>query len=160
MLDTFRGLPVHALVVHAVVVLVPLCALGLVVIAVVPRWRPRFGLLVVLGTTAALACIPVATASGKNLQKRIHASGVIERQISHHRQLGQQVIWFVLVMWVLAVALYLVDRAGRTGAVALVVAVLAALAGLAATAQVVRAGEAGSTAVWKCTISPQSCQSG
>ena len=160
MLDTFRGLPVHALVVHAVVVLVPLSALGLVVIAAVPRWRSRYGLLVVLGTTAALVCVPVAVSSGKNLQKRIHASGVVAAQISHHRSLGQQVIWFVLVMWVLAVALYLVDRAGRTGALAVVVAVLAGLSAVAATAQVVRTGEAGSTAVWKCTISPQSCRTG
>ena len=160
MLDTFRGLPVHALVVHAVVVLVPLSALGLVVIAAVPRWRRRYGLLVVLGSTAALVAVPIAVASGKNLQKRINASGVVAQQISHHRSLGQQVIWFVLVMWVLAVALYLVDRAGRTGAVALVVAVLAGLSAVAATAQVVRTGEAGSNAVWKCTISPQACRTG
>jgi hypothetical protein len=160
MLDTFRGLPVHALVVHAVVVLVPLTGLGLIVIAAVPRWRQRFGILVALGATAALVAVPVATASGKNLQKRINASGVVAQQINHHRHLGQQVIWFVLVMWVLAVALVLVDRAGRTGGLAIAVALLAALAGIAATAQVVRAGEAGSTAVWKCTIDPKSCSTG
>jgi hypothetical protein len=160
MFDTFRGLPVHALVVHAVVVLVPLSAFGLVAIAAVPRWRPRFGLLVVLGSTAALVCVPVATRSGNRLQKRLNASGVVADQIAHHKSLGQQVIWFVLVMWVLAVALYLLDRAGRAGALVVTVAVVAALAGIAATAQVIRTGEAGSTAVWKCTITPNACSTG
>ena len=36
MFDTILGLPVHALVVHAVVVLVPLAAFGLIAIALVP----------------------------------------------------------------------------------------------------------------------------
>ena len=41
MFDTFLGLPVHALVVHAVVVLVPLAALGLIAIAVYRRGATR-----------------------------------------------------------------------------------------------------------------------
>jgi hypothetical protein len=160
MLDLFRGLPVHALVVHAVVVLVPLSAAGLLAIALVPRWRSRYGFLVVLGVTASLVAVPVATRSGRNLQKRLGASGVVADQINHHKQLGSQVLWFVLVMWVLVVALYLLDRAGRRGGLVMAVAVLAAIAGLAAAAQVVRTGEAGSTAVWKCTITPASCSKG
>ena len=43
MFDTIDGLPVHALVVHAVVVLLPLALLGTIAIAVRPAWRARFG---------------------------------------------------------------------------------------------------------------------
>jgi hypothetical protein len=41
--DTVAGLPVHPLVVHAAVVLLPLSAIGLVTIILVPRWRASFG---------------------------------------------------------------------------------------------------------------------
>ena len=44
MLDTVLGLPLHPLVVHAVVVLLPLVALGVMALAVVPRWRARLAL--------------------------------------------------------------------------------------------------------------------
>ena len=39
--DLINGLPVHPLVVHAVVVLVPLAALGTIAIALRPAWRPH-----------------------------------------------------------------------------------------------------------------------
>lgn len=35
--DTTNGLPVHVFVVHAVVVLLPLCGLSVIVIAIIPR---------------------------------------------------------------------------------------------------------------------------
>jgi hypothetical protein len=56
--DTFFGLPVHALVMHVVVVLVPLAAAGVLAIAVVPSWRTRFGVLVLAIATAGLAAVP------------------------------------------------------------------------------------------------------
>ena len=37
------GLPVHPLVVHAAVVLLPLAALVLILLVFVPAWRTRFG---------------------------------------------------------------------------------------------------------------------
>ena len=43
MFDQINGLPVHALVLHAAVVFVPLLALGAIVYALIARWRPRIG---------------------------------------------------------------------------------------------------------------------
>jgi hypothetical protein len=158
MFDTILGLPVHALVVHAVVVLVPLSALGVVAISVVPRWRQRFGVLVLLAATAGLAAVPVATKSGEKLEERIGASGVVARQIEDHQEIGELVLWPTLAMWVLAVALVLLHRrAGGKGMVT-VVAVLAAVAAVAAAGFVLRAGHLGSTAVWSCTIGSDACR--
>jgi hypothetical protein len=42
--DAIAGLPVHPLVVHFAVVLLPLAALGLIVLVIVPSWADRFGL--------------------------------------------------------------------------------------------------------------------
>ncbi|MHA6526025.1 DUF2231 domain-containing protein [Tessaracoccus sp. G1721] len=71
MLDTVLGLPLHPLVVHAVVVLLPLVALGVMALAVVPRWRARFALpllgLLVVGAGSAV----VAMLSGNELAERV-----------------------------------------------------------------------------------------
>ena len=158
MFDTVLGLPVHALVVHAVVVLLPAAAAGAVAIAIVPRWRQRYGVLAVLVATAAVAMVPVATQSGEKLSARVQAGGVVARQIQDHRDVGELVIWPALAMWLLTVVLVLMSRRGRTDRVVTGVAVLTVLAALAAGAVVIRAGHLGSTAVWACTIGSSACR--
>jgi hypothetical protein len=158
MFDTVLGLPVHALVVHAVVVLVPLSAAGVVAIAVVPRWRERFGTLVLLGSTAALITVPVATQSGEKLEERIGAGGVVARQIEDHKEIGELVLWPTLAMWVLAIALVVLSRRGAARSAVTAVAVVAAIAAVVAAGVVVRAGHLGSTAVWSCTIGSDACK--
>jgi UPF0716 family protein affecting phage T7 exclusion len=75
MFDLFDGLPVHALVVHAVVVLAPLTALLAVIYAVAParrlglRW-PLLGIAVVAGVGAY-----VAKESGEKLERRVGDPG-------------------------------------------------------------------------------------
>jgi hypothetical protein len=158
MFDTIFGLPVHALVMHVVVVLVPLAAAGVVAIAAVPRWRKRYGVVVLAIATAGLAAVPVATRSGSKLEERLGASGVVARQIHDHQEWGQRVIWPTLAMWLLAVVLVLMDRQGRRGTAVTVVAVLAALAAVAAAATVAITGHLGSTAVWSCTVGSDACK--
>ena len=48
LLDTVAGLPVHPLVVHAAVVLLPLAALGAILMAVWRSFSRRFGVIVVI----------------------------------------------------------------------------------------------------------------
>jgi len=158
MFDTILGLPVHALVMHVVVVLVPLAAAGVVAIAAVPRWRERFGVVVLAIATAGLAAVPVATRSGGKLEDRLGASGVVARQINHHQEWGQRVIWPTLAMWLLAGVLVLMHRQGRQGTAVKVVAVLAALAAVAAATAVTITGHLGSTAVWSCTVGSDACK--
>lgn len=175
MFDTVLGLPVHALVVHVVVVLLPVAALGVVAIAVVPRWRTRYGALVLAVTTAGLVMVPVATMSGTELEDRLDAGGVVRRQIDEHSELGSLVIWPTLVMWLLAIALVVMSRRrGRVSAGAArgsagadrrsagravsVVAVLAVVASLVTAGVVTRVGHLGSTAVWSCTIGSDACK--
>lgn len=169
--DLINGLPVHALVVHAVVVLVPLTALGTIAIAVRPAWRRTYGPLVVgLGIVAAILC-PVATSSGEALEKRVGDPG-------EHAQLGELLVWFVIPMVVLALALVLLERrrttpttssttspttssttssSGRSRAgsstVVTVVAALAVLASLATGFQAYRVGDSGAKAVWGDQVS-------
>ena len=152
MFDTVMGLPVHALVVHGVVVLVPLAAAGLVAIAVRPAWRRPYAPLVAALATIGLALVPVATNSGEKLEERINAGGVVADQIEKHQEMAERVLWPTVAMWLLAIALLVMDRRGRTGPQMTVVAVLSVVAAVGAATLVALAGHLGSTAVWKCTI--------
>lgn len=103
MLETVFGVPTHALVVHATVVLLPLAALGGVAVALVPALRRRYGTLVGLLTVAAVASVPLATRSGERLFARQSArfgpedvaeAGLMEQ----HRELGDQLLPRALVL--------------------------------------------------------------
>ena len=73
MLDNVFGVPTHALVVHAVVVLLPLAALTGIAVALVPALRRRYGGLVLLLTIGAVATVPVAQQAGERLFDRLSA---------------------------------------------------------------------------------------
>ncbi len=148
MFDLFNGLPVHPLVVHAVVVLLPIAVVGTVAIALRPAWRQRYGMLVVACAALATVLIPVATSSGEALEKRVGRPGA-------HAEMGDQLIWFAIPLLLLALALVVLDRRARSeshrvpGARAMTaVAALAVLASLACGVQVYRVGDSGARAAW------------
>ncbi len=145
MFDTILGLPVHALVIHAVIVLLPVAALGVILMVAVPRWRPALRWPTLALAFIAVASIPVATRSGHALERRIGSSELIV----DHRELGDTMLWFGLAMLVLTAAFVFADRAAQRGAVVVSLAVLAVISSGAATVQVIRTGHAGSTAVWQ-----------
>ena len=148
MFDTINGLPVHALVVHAVVVLLPLAVLGAIAIAVRPAWRITDGPLVVGVAAVATALCPVATSSGEELEKRVGDPG-------EHAELGETLVWFGLVLLALSLALVLLERRRAQerpiGPPALPTIVAAALvvAAIATGVQVYRVGDSGAKSVWE-----------
>jgi hypothetical protein len=71
MLDTIFGLPVHVLVIHAVVVLIPLSALGAVFIALRPKALRLFGAATIIGAAVGTAGAFIAKESGEQLASRI-----------------------------------------------------------------------------------------
>jgi len=146
MLDTFNGLPVHPLVVHAVVVLLPLAILGTIAIAARPVWRAKYGPLVVIVTAIATVLVPVASSSGEEFEKRVGNPG-------KHVQLGDQLIWFALPLLVLVVVLVVLDRLGTRRGLTTAVAVLAIVAAIASGVQVFRVGDSGARAAWGDKVS-------
>jgi len=159
-LDTIGGIPLHPLIVHAVVVLVPLASLLLLLAAVSPRIRHWAGILTPITATVALVLVPFATQSGEALEKRVEASPALEE----HTELGDSLLYFVIVLAVLAWALWFLDRRAqaavgsaasdgtaappaRSGLLTAVV-VLSVISVLATTVQVVRIGHSGASASW------------
>ena len=143
MFDLINGLPVHPLVVHAVVVLLPLAVLGTVVVAAVPRWRVRYGVLVLAVAAAATLMIPISTQSGEALEHRVGDPG-------EHAELGDQLIWFALPLLALVAALVWLSWRGQhlPRTAPMIVAVLAVVVGLGALVQVYRIGDSGARAAW------------
>jgi len=153
MFDLINGIPVHPLVVHAVVVLLPLAVVGVIAIAVRPAWRARYGWLVVAVAVIATVLVPVATSSGGTLEKRVGDPGA-------HAALGDQLIWFAIPLLVVALALVLLARRSARGLATpgptwlqSGVAVLAVAAALASAVQVYRVGDSGAQAVWGDQVS-------
>ena len=94
MFDTIGGIPLHPLIVHGVVVLVPLASLLVLLAALSPRIRHWAGILTPITATVALAMVPLATQSGEALEQRVPESALVEE----HAELGDSLVFFVLVL--------------------------------------------------------------
>lgn len=165
----FNGLPLHVLLVHGVVVLVPLAALAAVLAAVWPAARPRIGIVAPLLALTTLLLVPVTVEAGEWLATRVAATPLL----GVHMDLARTLLPWAAALFVLSTVQwgwhrFAVPPGGQTatipgrapfrGAVArhpqtrtvitVVIAVLVVLVAVAATLVVVAIGEAGSRAVW------------
>lgn len=154
MFDTILGLPVHPLVVHATVVVVPAAALAVGLAALWPRFRRWAGPAPLALSAVALILVPVTVQSGKALAERAENTALVQT----HRQLGEDLLGWVVLLVVAAAALSWSQwRRPRTGGThrtnaarvfaAAVVAV--ALLGTAGTlVQIARIAHSGAEAAW------------
>ncbi len=153
-----NGLPLHPLVVHAVVVLTPLAALTGLAYAARPGWRWLLRWPFLLLTLAAAGSAVVAAASGQSL---LEARGLDALEsVRSHRSAGlllrNVLVPYVLVMliavWRLGGPSALMSKAGERprhgGAVDLGVTVVLALASVLVLVLVVLAGDSGARSVW------------
>lgn len=152
-----NGLPLHPLVVHAVVVFVPLGALSAILFALMPRWRWLLRWPTLLLALGAVAVTRVAVISGNSLKSDRDLGGdLLDRHIMWGQRLEYAVWVFaviaVLACWVLPYVVPLKDRTDRVSpAASLTMAVTVALPVVAAVVLVfaVITGDAGAKAVWK-----------
>lgn len=148
MFETFGGLPLHPLVVHAVVVLGPLAALCLVAYAVVPRWRVGLRWPTLLLAAAAAGAGYVAKEAGEYLRDALFPDQVPPPVAEHAAAGDLAAISLYLLLGVTLIVLLLVParEAARVPAIAGLVLALgaAAFAGYAGF----EAGHSGATAVW------------
>ncbi len=150
--DLINGLPVHALVVHAAVVLIPLAALGLIAMAFSVRLSRNVGWLVVLGAAVATGASWVAKESGEKFQIRIGAPGF------EHNELGEVMPVFAAVLLLAAVLLWWIDRSAGGGpqqrrGVRMAVAVVSVVVAAANLVWVYRVGDSGAKSVWSDQVS-------
>ena len=144
-LDTVAGLPMHPLLVHAAVVLVPLAALGLMLMAVRPSFSRRFGVLVVIAAGVAVPASFAAKLSGEELAERVGTPQI-------HAELGDVLPLVALGLFVLGLVFWLVDRGipgnkPRPGWL-VVFAIVLVLASAFAIYWTIRVGHSGAEVTW------------
>ncbi len=158
--DTVFGLPVHALVVHVVVVLLPLAAVGGAVVAVLPWARERYLILITAIAIAVVPAVIVATKSGQQLQDRLNrtfgpGSAQEAQLMEEHVRLGKNLLPWAIVLAaalvLLLAAVYLRRRPEspswlRAGGYAASAAVL--VGSVLSIYWTVRIGDAGARAAW------------
>lgn len=144
--DVQFGLPLHPLAVHVPVVLLPLGAVAVVLLLLVPRWRAPLGWPVVGVLGIAAVGSVAAKLSGEALAARVGDPG-------QHQELGN---WLVAMAWILfaaTLAWWLWERKRRkqrraTGVIGLIVGILLATLAVTALIVTVLTGHTGATAVW------------
>ncbi len=151
------GLPLHPLIVHAAVVLIPLSALLAAVFALAPRWR-----WLTRWPTAALSVAVVgigflATSSGESLEDAVPEQ---THAIHEHAERGDLLSWLlvafavvvVLGAWSLSGGTALSSGKGewasRMPALEKVMPLALVLGALAVLVMVVLVGDSGARAVW------------
>ena len=174
---TVDGIPAHPLVVHAVVVLLPLAAVGTLLVVARHAWRRQLGVWVLLLAVAGVAAVPMAQLTGSQLAASYGGGSPL---VAEHATRASTLLLPALAFLVLLAATVVLGRradaasgapaadavfaatgstrtrtatrsAANTAArqrVTTVVGVLAALAGIAVTGLVVWIGHSGSVAVW------------
>ncbi|HWM02285.1 MAG TPA: DUF2231 domain-containing protein [Actinophytocola sp.] len=164
--EFINGLPLHALVVHFVVVLLPIAVAGSILTAVWPAVRRRYGWLAVAAAGVGALLVPVATTSGTELSTRIPPNPLI----AEHERLGDMMIWWAVPLFIVVAALMVLHRMGErqgvesaaggpgttatkrttgTTVAMLVAAVLTVGIAVGTGVHIFRVGEAGSRAVWE-----------
>lgn len=161
------GLPAHPLLVHAVVVLVPLVAIGAIAAVLWPSLRTRIGWLLAAGAVLNLVLTPFTVASGEALEEQVRENAALE---SHAGQ-GQLLLPWVAVL-AAAIVLYVVleSRRAKSGAglprtprswllgrpVALVLAAIVVVTAGGSAYLVVLIGHSGAQATWSQIGTPAS----
>jgi hypothetical protein len=135
------GLPLHPLVVHAVVVLAPLVTAGLALALARPPWAERLRLVLAVLAVAAAGAAVVARPSGQWLLARVPGSP----EVARHASLGDMLPWLLLVTAGLVVAWAWSDGRGRPSRL---LGGLALAASVLATGWTVAVGHSGAVSVW------------
>jgi hypothetical protein len=147
---TLWGLPAHALLVHAVVVLAPLTASLEILCGFWPAARRRFVWLVVALAGATTVLTPLTTDAGEWLyDQQAQVSPVLQE----HAERGGWMIYFAVALLMVALALAVLHvLEGRSDApkkvAAVVVAVVALVVGVSSIVTVARIGHSGAESVW------------
>ena len=144
------GLPLHPLVVHAVVILVPLAALGGIAISAWTAARKRYGSLTVAFAAAAAGSTFVAQKAGESFGATF--TRTTEAMQTHMNLGGSLLIWVIILFFgtlAVVVAQRLIDQQNPRGRVALIAGgVITAISAVVSIVQVIRIGHSGATAVW------------
>src|SRR5205085_9231067 len=94
--DTFMGLPIHILISHFAVVLIPISAMAVIAVALRTARRKKYAGPLAAANVAMLALTFVTVRAGLNLKLRYRASGDTETPKFNHQTLGNTLLWIMV----------------------------------------------------------------
>ena len=143
--DTFLGLPVHPLVVHFAVVLLPLATFAVIVSIYWSRFRKQYAFAAVIGVFLGTGAAFVAKQSGESLAERIGNP-------QEHAKYGNLLSWVSFVFLLLAIFWYqkLKNRGKQN-----IFSHLTALSGVLILGLTLLTGHSGAQAVWEGKLAPK-----
>ena len=102
-MDLISGLPIHPLINHAVAVLVPLSAIGAILLIFVPKFRSTYATLLLFFVGAAAISGLIAENSGEALSKRVGSPG-------KHAENGELLSKIIILFALIYLSWYLIER--------------------------------------------------
>ncbi|HET9118144.1 MAG TPA: hypothetical protein VFN75_08755 [Pseudonocardiaceae bacterium] len=163
-MNTVFGIPTHPFLGHLVAAVVPLAALLVVLVAVIPRLPPLVRWITLALSALSVVLVSVTESSGRALMRQVRIT-TLDRQ---HARMGDDLMLWVIGLLVVCVALlvaghwswrHIGDRSGRprlsstmSGRLSLIVRITLVLVALALATgsiiQTVRIGHSGAEATW------------
>ncbi len=144
-LDLIFGLPVHPLVVHGAVILVPLVAFAALAMSYWPSFSRRYGGPVLILAGVAQVSLFLAKGSGEPFEERLN------KDIERHADLGEIAPLTFIPLLILLFIRWRMDKSGATVGspkIRRLVSVLLALAAILALVYIYLTGHSGAESVW------------
>ena len=144
-LDLIFGLPLHPLVVHGAVVLVPLVAFAALAMSYWPSFSRKYGGPVLILAVVAQLSLFLAKGSGEPFEERLN------KDVERHANFGEIAPFTFIPLLVLLYLRWRMDKSGATVGSAKVrrlVSVLLALASILALVYIYLTGHSGAESVW------------
>jgi uncharacterized membrane protein len=144
-LDLIFGLPVHPLVVHGAVILVPLVAFAALAMSYWPSFSRRYGGPVLILAGVAQVSLFLAKGSGEPFEERLN------KDIERHADLGEIAPFTFIPLLILLFIRWRMDKSGATVGspkIRRLVSVLLALAAIVALVYIYLTGHSGAESVW------------
>ncbi len=142
---TLAGLPLHPLLVHSAVVLVPLVAIGALVMSYLPSFSRRHGKIILILAVIAQVSVFLAKMSGEAFAE------ILDKNVEKHAELGEITPLVTLPMVILIYLRWRMDRSGSTfGSVVIrrLTSVALVIASLISIIVIVLVGHSGASSVW------------
>lgn len=163
-IKTLFGLPAHPLLVHVPIVLVPLSAVG-AVLMLWPFLRAKIGWATVIIAGIATVFTFLAVGSGEQLEETVERTTANKQLLEAHTEMGENLRPWILLLFLVLLGIMLWDhfraRAEASGGatlspqraktVGVILSVLSLVFAALATYWVVKIGHSGAKASWEKT---------
>jgi cytochrome b involved in lipid metabolism len=149
-MDLITGLPIHPLINHGVAVLVPVAAIGALLVMFIPKFRNTYTPLVLVTVLLATISAFIATQSGEALSERVGLPNA-------HATQGERLSYVVLIFAILFTVWFALEKTDRIREVFAshfkkVLKVVIPITAISSFVLTILVGHSGAEATWKDRI--------